>query len=254
MPSTRRWPIWLVIVATVFFVLVGGGVAAFIYVSVRTYLEFAEMNPLADVGISHDLTPVEITFTTPRDNMRWRIPKAYITDRIDWQGGEQPFIDIEAALYWNSPDMPPFAIAGDPRSRGQRPDDEIYIDLRPSAHFFTDELWRKDKLRTFAPIGTQGDLTVYHDVNPRSESSMDHVFAPTIQAEHIIYFDCGVGMGDVLVRCAANADFSENIWLEYIFDSKYLERWREIDARVRRLVASFLQTGGGPRAAVGREP
>ena len=56
------------------------------------------------------------------------------------------------------------------------------------------------------------------------------------------------------MKCAAEVNFSENIALEYIFSSKYLNRWREIDARVRRLVASFLQSGGGPRAVVGREP
>ena len=197
MPKTRRWPIWLVIIAIVFFVVVGGSTAAFIYFSVRTYLEFAEMNPFADVGISHDLTPVEITFTTPRGVIRWRIPKAYITDKIDWQGGEQPFINVEAALYWNSPGMPPFAIAGDPRSRGQRPDDEIYIDLTPTGQFGKDEFWRDFLSRQYVPSGTRGDLTVYHGISPGYSSSMDHVFAPTVQAEHIIYFDCGVGMGDV---------------------------------------------------------
>ncbi len=60
---------------------------------------------------------------------------------------------MEAGLYWNSPDMPPFAIAGDPRSRGQRPDDEICISLEPTGEFAVDEIWREYMLQKYAPTG-----------------------------------------------------------------------------------------------------
>ena len=239
------WPRLRVIVVALFVAVLGSYAAAWVYDVVST---FEALNPFQNVGISHELTPVEITFATPSDTMRWRIPKAYITDKTNWPGGEQDFIEIEAALYWDSPDMPPFAIAGDPRGPGPKPDDEINIALTPTGEFSNDSLWTEYVLKDYAPAGTRGDLTVYHDINPRSSSSVDHVFAPTVQAEHVIYFECAVNAGDVLANCEADVNFSEDIALKYIFDSKYLDRWREIDARVRRLVGSFLLSGGGPRA------
>ena len=246
--SRRRWLSWtaqLLAAALVF---------GCVYYGVRAYLVLEDLDPFADEGISRDLRPLAITFTTPRGIIRWRIPKAYITDRTNWPGGEQAFIEMSAALYLRAPDMPPFAVAGDPRGDWPRPDDEIHISLVPTGHFAVDEIWRNDKLPIYKPSGSRGELTIYHDTRTNEPDPYDHIFAPAAQGAHDLYFDCAAYAENKFVKCTGSANFSEDIALDYMFDAKYLARWREIDARVRRLVASFLQSGGGPRAVTDAGP
>lgn len=219
-------------------VLVGGIGGGIVFQSIALHRMAVAIFPVnANFATTRDMAPVEMEFRTRAGTIHWRIPKAYLTYQPNWQGGHQSNITIEAALFWRSAEMPPWAII--PARTDPRPDGKLIIHVDAAGNFFQRRNWQEFLLPRLEEVGRESDLVEYR-YRPAPAALPDKVFAPETQPENSLFFACVRNSLGNLLGCNAHTDFAEDVALDYVFSSNHIHRWREIDTRARALVASFL--------------
>ena len=106
---------------------------------------------------SRSMTPIEMYVVALRGRVNLSIPEAYLTFGPNLRGGEQHTINIAAAIFWQSEDMPPRTLAQNARDARAKPDTSVLIYLHGGSKVATDDLWNLIK-PSLEPVGTKGDL------------------------------------------------------------------------------------------------
>jgi hypothetical protein len=193
---------------------------------------------LANRGISGDMRPVEMYSQTASGYAYWKIPKAYLTFTPNWSGGKQDFIDVEAAIYWESDEMPPWSKAGRGDATGRKPDDKLFVHISGAGNFSGRRWWETFVLPRLEVVGAVGDLIEYR-YRPGPGAMSSAVYAPREQGNYTMHFECVRNSYGNLLGCKTRTDYTRDIALEYVFSSNHISRWKEIDAKARALVDSF---------------
>lgn len=200
-------------------------------------------------GATRDMTPVDIVLLPllpsaeyKKNASHWRIPKAYLNDKQNWEGGTQSVIAIAAALYWDKDDSPPWTIATKGGAGAAAPDDQILIWIFPSIPTPTRKNWEEKRLTLLQPVGDRSDLVEYRyrDGYGRMPDSGERFFSPRLAGTEVIFFDCSAGGHYQLLGCTAQRDLGENMYVHYLFSSNNLNRWAEIDTKVTELLTSLM--------------
>ena len=191
-------------------------------------------------GTSADPKPIEMNLKTRSGHVTWRVPKAYLTFVPNWKGGEQKEIHVAAALYWASPEMPPWStvkkIDGKPTA-----DTELLIEIIGSGGFAVKPDWEQRYSSKLTVAGEEDDLVRYR-YKQSPPPLTDVIFLPKEQPENPVYITCAANSLGNLLWCRAQTNLMADVVLDYHFSSLYLNRWQEIDARARALASSFLMT------------
>lgn len=197
------------------------------------------------MGASHDPAPVDMCFKPGPHQSCWHIPKTYLQFKPNWTGGIQDVIMISAALYWNGDIMPAASVAADHdgSTPTEQPDDVIQITINASANPFTHGYLTGTVLPQMEQTGEDSQFKEFAYKRINGERLADSaIFVPVAEFAASIYFDCARNspqFGSKLLNCTAHTDFKDNVAVKYIFNSRNLARWHDIDAKVRGLLTSL---------------
>jgi hypothetical protein len=184
----------------------------------------------------------DFTLHHPRQESRtrWRIPETYLSDIHFLRGTEEPttIISMQAVL----PDLSPWRVSGlNPRNENDAKR-YVSIDITPSHKFSVENEILPRMLREDLEITEeQGDFFRYRRVQRNAQGEVVDILPgsrfyviPKKQLPHqATIFRCEK-------RCRAQADFSENVVVQYDLDLSLLTEWRAIDRKIRSLLANFI--------------
>jgi hypothetical protein len=173
-----------------------------------------------------------------------RIPKAYLREFINWSGGNQEFVSIEAVL----PDM-------QPRIRGNKDLKEniVYIDLmfgNASGIFRAHAIEHYNQVKPYLEPPENGISKVSELGELRSTLVFDHddSYVTLTDDGRLVKISCEKKSHS---KCQNWTNFNPYISGSYSVDRKFIPaRWKEVDDKVLRLVQSFLLPMKGEGGAV----
>jgi hypothetical protein len=192
--------------------------------------------------VSHrtSMEPVDITLvdSSSGNGIRFSVPKAYLKRNYD-RGGGQPTDFVIETIY---PDMTP-------RSLSDSSDFDGLDDERFSIHIW---VFPGDPAGVARSIGHRVDqlpktvsdrepsFTIYN-----WESSRDYLIPAEHLDEKTLYFDC-IPFEAVReptrqrIRCTAYAGFGDRLLVRYSYQRRHLNRWRDVDVKVKSLLQTFV--------------
>lgn len=223
------------------------------------------------------MEPVALILRDSEDNqeLRLRVPKAYLTKAQNWRGGSQRFIWIETALPALNPTP---AVSTPPRPDSPEysrwladSDGGIYIVIENAYSRLPASVVRERWLKNYAVDRNSRANVAYELISDHEfglagyRSLACHPRAPsTDQPVGEQEWQCQKGdseyyvsnEGDPPVHIVCHLDGATGIWqarrgcqvytsfggftLRYIFRRTQLSRWQEFDSGVRKLLESFL--------------
>lgn len=171
------------------------------------------------------------------------IPKAYLTSRRTWKGGEQEMVDVDAML----PDMQAVSLAA------EIPEEErLYINLEGGYDdrrvFYTQNA--ETQYKKLIPylddigFGLKKLNDSYYAAN--SEGLVGSMAFSKHWDYYLVRFPDGrrirISCGKTAPRCRVSKDFDGRISGSYSVHRKYIPvRWKEVDDKVTHLIQSFRQ-------------
>jgi hypothetical protein len=197
-----------------------------------------------------DSNDVEIALRYRGHDHHWRIPRNYLSTmlsaRDQFKGGLQSFIAVRAQIRWPVPGMQPWPESYE-KPNPQEPKNRAAADVGVNINVRTtsENIWRDDFAQRVLPrladeSAPFGDLTNYQ-FRDGKERRFSEIFMPAEDERNTtIYFECYKSATGMRTGCTGYANLTDEIGFHYSFNSGPLLRWREIDARVRELLNSFL--------------
>ncbi len=230
--------------------------------------------PTFNLSRTTEMTPIDISLSeniNGRTNtLRMRIPKAYLTDPVNWSGGEQASLRIETGL----PNLEPraaidttTAYPGTPEfdARDKRTRQGINIVL--NAHVIGEGLVKNQyqaiqsnfgqgKTGKYERLADKFGLEQYQQLvcgdkwilpggtidteGPRCRVRGAEIFIASPSArEAQVYYSCTHLEENPEGGCNAYVQF-RNWQMNYIFRRSEISRWQEFDSAVRRLLSGFV--------------
>jgi len=209
-----------------------------IFVSYVIYMSEKVSYPMPAYNKDTDIVHIKLDGKVPL-----YIPKAYLTSRRTWKGGDQEMVDIDAML----PDMQPVSLV--PKIFEE---ERLYINLDGGYDdrwvFYTqDAEVQYERLSPYLDdigFGLKKLNDSYYVA--KSEGKVGSMAFFKNNDYYLARFSDGhrirIICDKTAPRCTAHADLDRRISGSYIVDRKYIpERWEEVHAKVVALTHSFYQ-------------
>jgi len=172
----------------------------------------------------------------------FEIPKAYLSNRVQWDGGWQTGIDIVALFptfeHYSEANRNEFerkhgrVIAIQPVSRGQTADSLGYDHGRLSAYR------RGRQGKTTAEGFVIHKIITEDDEHATDRPRTEELVVPVGRIDRIFICERAFER-DEPPFCRAMVDYSESLAIHYLFPRSLLANWKQIEGETLRLVHSF---------------
>lgn len=189
------------------------------------------------------LEPVRINLHSPRfGETHWKIPKAYLIHEEQRRSGRHSF----ATLVLDAENMEPWAISesvhGKRQSGLRLHNDYVWLEIRTANRLVKYRLTQNAR-----SIGAPGNLVGegksvigtkrYKKFN--NNSGTTEYFLPDYNIDSDLYYIKCSANNKKIGRCTVVSDAGSDVYIKYIFSRSYLENWRNLDHKIKSLLANF---------------